>query len=115
MILLFIKLVIPFLLGVAAYVIPPFFTGTKEHGGVNPKDDERSQFIKQKAIAGSWTFMLLLFVFITTLDFFKIGKGPFGNFQFGFEHQTLFYLIILIASYFVYYFIYSKRLSSNEK
>jgi len=112
---LLVKIIVPFLMGLIAFFIPALFTGNKEYGGVNTKDDERSRLIKHKAIAGSWIFMLILFIFSTTFDFFNLSNGPLGNFQFATDHPSLFYLIILVCSYFVYYIIYSKRLSSNEK
>jgi len=112
---LLVKLIVPFLLGLIAFFIPAWFAGNKEYGGVETKDDERSQLIKQKAIAGSWIFMLILFIFSTVLDFFDLSKGPLKNIPFAYEHPSLIYLILLIASYFVYYLIYSRRLSSNEK
>lgn len=115
MIILLVKLIVPFLLGLIAFFIPALFTGNKEYGGVDTKDDERSRLIKHKAIAGSWIFMLILFIFSTTFDFFNLNDGPLANFQFASDHPSLFYLILLIASYFVYYLIYSRRLSSNEK
>lgn len=110
-----VKLVVPFLLGLIAFFIPAWFTGSKEYGGVETKDDERSQLIKHKAIAGSWTFMLILFVFSVTFNFFDISKGPLKNIPFAYDHPSLVYLILLVGSYFVYYWIYSKRLSGNEK
>lgn len=110
---LFIKLVVPFLVGVLAFFIPAWFTGSKEYGGANTKDDERTRLIKHKAIAGSWTFMVILLVFSVAFDFFNLGQGPLKNIPFAYEHPSLVYLVLLLASYFVYYLIYSKRLSSK--
>lgn len=112
---LLINLVVPFLTGAIIFLIVGWFTGSKEFGGVETNDDERSILIKQKATGGSWTFMLGLFIFSVVYDFFDLSKGALKNVPFAHEHPSLIYLIILVVSYFVFYWIYSRRLSSNEK
>src|SRR5690625_2561848 len=102
-------------MGLIAFFIPALFTGNKEYGGVNTKDDERSRLIKHKAIDGILLFMLILVIFSNAFDFFNLSNGALENFHFDTDHLSLFYLIILVCSYFVYYIIYSKQLSSNEK
>ncbi len=90
-----------------------WFTGNEEYGGVNKNDDERSQLIKQKAIVGSWTFLLIVFVVNIIFNFLDLRKGPIKNAPF--NHPELFYLLLLVCSYFVYYWIYSRRMSENGK
>jgi len=92
------------------FYIIGWFSGSKNYGA---KDDERSQWIKQKSMGRSWVFMLAVFVLNIIFDFFDLRTGPLKNAPF--NHPELFYLIVLIGSYLVYYFIFSKRLSSNEK
>lgn len=104
---------IPALVALILFLGVGKFTGTEEYGGVNTKDDERSQLIKQKAIVGSWIFMLGVSVIGIIFDFFDITQGPLKENRL--DHPSLFYLIILVGSYFVYYWIYSRRMSSNEK
>lgn len=110
-----VRWTVPFLVGIIIFLIIGWFTGNgKKYGGKITKDDERSQFIKQKAIVHSWTFMLILLVMNSIFDFFNLtNSGLLKNTRF--DHPTLFYLIILIGSYFAYYLIYRIRLSSNEK
>lgn len=106
-----IDIIIGLLLGGVAFFIPAWFTGNAEHGGIESKDDERAQFIKSKAITGSWIFMLIFFIFMSISGFFGLSI----NIPFVYEHQSLFYLTLLIISYFVYYLIYSRRLSGDAK
>lgn len=102
--------IVPLLVGLIMFFIIGWTTGNKEYGGVETKDDERSQLIKQKAIVSSWV-LLLMFLFINFLfDFFNINQvAP------KLEYPELFYLLLLVGSYFVYYWIYNRRLSTNEK
>jgi len=107
---LFIKVIVPFLAGLILFFIVGWTTGNKEYGGVETKDDERSQLIKQKAIVSSW-ILLLMFLFINFIfSFLKLNR-VIPNW----EYPELFYLLLLVGSYFVYFWIYNRRLSSNEK
>ncbi|MGP4078197.1 hypothetical protein [Halobacillus sp. K22] len=101
------------LVGVIIFLIIGRFTGNEEYGGINKSDDERSQLIKQKAIVGSWTFLFIVFVINIIFRFFNLNTGLLKNAPF--NHPELFYLLLLIGSYFVYYIIYSRRLSGNAK
>ena len=105
-----IRWVVPILAGLCMFWIIGRLTGKAEYGA---KDDERSAFIKQKAIVGSWLFILMIFIVNIVFDFFNLRTGPLKNAPF--DHPELFYFILLVGSYFVYYFFYSKRLSSHEK
>lgn len=94
--------------GFIVFLIVGWFTGNKEYGGVETNDDERAQLIKQKSIVNSWILLLIMLIFNVIHDF--IGSGSLT-----FKHLPLFYLFLLVGSYFVYYWIYSRRLSGNEK
>ena len=105
-----ISAVVPLLVGLVMFFIIGWTTGNKEYGGVETQDDERSQLIKQKAIVSSWV-LLLAFLFINfVFDFFNLYKVDSKLI-----YPELFYLLLLVGSYFVYYWIYSRQLSSNGK
>ena len=89
--------------GLAIFLIVGWFTGTKEYGGAETKDDERSQLIKQKSIVSSWIFLLIILIGNVVYDF--VGSGPLR-----FNHLSLAYLLLLIISYFVYFWYYSRRM-----
>jgi|SRR5699024_4793556 len=104
------KIIIPFLVGLTLVFIVGWATGDDAYSGVKTNDDERSQFIKQKAIVSSWV-LLLMFLFINfVFNLFNINR-VIPNFS----YPELFYLLLLFGSYFVYYWIYNRRLSSHEK
>lgn len=83
-----------------------WITGNKEYGGVKTKDDERSRLIKQKAIVSSWV-LLLMFLFIN----FVFSFLKFNRVIPKLEYPEVFYLLLSVGSYFVYYWIYNRRLS----
>ena len=97
------------LLAIILFPVVGWITGRDEYAG-SSKDDERSRFIKQKAIVSSWIvvfgFLFINFIF----DFFNLHK-----LQSQLEYPDLVYLLILVASYFIYYLIYNRQFSSNEK
>ncbi|MFC7319794.1 hypothetical protein [Halobacillus campisalis] len=99
--------------GIIIFLFIGRFTGSEEFGGVNKSDDERSQYIKQKAIVGSWTFLLIVFFMNIVFNFLDLRTGFLKNAPF--NHPELFYLLLLVGSYVVYYLIYSRRLSGNAK
>lgn len=108
---LLVKWVIGLLVSLIIFFIIGWFTGTEEYGGVNTKDDERSRFIKQKAIISSWVFLLLLLSVNFVYDFFNINQQGIKQM----EYPELFYLFVLVFSYLFYYWIYNRRLSGNGK
>lgn len=108
-----IKIVVPFLVGIIIFFVIGWMTGTDEYGGVKTKDDERSQFIKQKAIVSSWLLLLMFLVINFVFDFFNLNDERLAMVEF--KYPELFYLLLAIVSYFVYYWIYNRRMSSNEK
>ncbi|TFJ93129.1 hypothetical protein [Lentibacillus salicampi] len=105
--------IVPFLVGIAIFFIIGWFTGSDEYGGIKTKDDERSQFIKQKAIVSSWILLLVFFVINFIFDLFDLNNEHLAMIQF--QYPELFYLLFSVGSYFVYYWIYNRRMSSNEK
>ncbi|WP_229194004.1 hypothetical protein [Bacillus cereus] len=113
MIGLLVKWIIPFLVGLIIFFIIGWVTGTDEYGGVKTKDDERSQLIKQKAIVSSWLLLLGFFVINFIFDFFHLNDERLALVQF--KYPELLYLLIAILSYFVYYWMYSRRMSVHEK
>ncbi|WP_231378686.1 hypothetical protein [Virgibacillus sp. CM-4] len=104
-----IRWIVPLFVALVIFLIIGWFTGNKEYGA---KDDERSQLIKQRAIVGSWIFLLIMLVINIIFNFFGLRTGLLKGAPF--NHPEIFYLIILVVSYFIYYRIYSRRLSSNE-
>ncbi len=108
-----IKAVVPFLIGLIIFFIIGWVTGTNEYGGVETKDDERSQLIKQKAIVSSWLLLLMFLIISFVFDFFNLNDERLALVPF--VYPELLYLLIAVISYFVYYWIYSRRMSSHEK
>lgn len=108
-----IRAVVPLLVGLIIFIIIGWVTGTDEYGGVKTKDDERSQLIKQKAIVSSWLLLLMFFVINFVFDLFNLNDERLALILF--VYPELLYLLIAVISYFVYYWIYSRRMSSNEK
>lgn len=106
-----VRWVFALLVGLIIFFIIGRFTGTEEYGGINTKDDERSRFIKQKAIVSSWVLLLMLLFVSFVFDFFNLNQRGIKQM----EYPELLYLLVLVVSYFVYYWIYSRRLSSNGK
>lgn len=111
MIALLVGWIVALLAGLIIFFIIGRFTGTEEYGGINTKDDERSRFIKQKAIVSSWVLLLMLLFINFVFDFFNLNQRGIKQL----EYPELLYLLVLVVSYFVYYLIYSRRLSSNGK
>ncbi|MCM3737805.1 hypothetical protein M3215_18940 [Bacillus cytotoxicus] len=108
-----VKWVIPFLVGLIIFFIIGWVTGTDEYSGVKTKDDERSQLIKQKAIVSSWLLLLGFFVINFIFDFLHLNDERLALVQF--KYPELLYLLIAMLSYFVYYWMYSRRMSVHEK
>lgn len=97
------------LLAIILFFIIGWFTGNDEYGA-GSKDDERSQFIKRKAIVSSW-ILLSGFLFVNfVFDYFNLHRVETKQ-----DYPELFYLVLLVVSYFVYYWIYNRRFSTNEK
>ncbi|HLR72243.1 MAG TPA: hypothetical protein VK085_12550 [Pseudogracilibacillus sp.] len=105
-----IQIIVPFLAGSIIFFIVGWITGDEAYGGVKTKDDERSQFIKQKAIVSSWVLLLMFLLINFVFGLFKIKRVTPNM-----AYPELFYLLLFLGGYFVYYWIDNKRWSGNEK
>lgn len=90
-------------------IIIGYFTGSKEFI-VGPNDDERKKLIKQKSIVQSWATILLFLLTNFLFDFFNLYDERLSDTTFVFPE--LFYLIILIVSYFIFLVINNKKMSA---
>lgn len=102
--------IIPIFVGLILVYSVSWFTGNKNYSGVETADDERSQLIKMKSIVGSWVFLLVILLIRFVIDLFNLNQSTITI-----KFPELLYLILLVSSYFVYYWVYSRRLSSNDK
>lgn len=91
------------------FVLIGWMTGDKAYGA---KDDERAYNIKQKSIVGSWLLLLILFVVNFIFNFFNLRPEQLNARPL--PYPELFYLTIAIIGYLVYYWIYSKKMSSSK-
>lgn len=106
--------IIALLCGIVLFLVIGWFTGdSDEFGGVDTKDDERSKMIKQKAIVSSWVLLLIILITGFVFDFFNLNDPRLANIELA--YPELLYLLVAVSSYFIYYWIYSRRLSSHEK
>ena len=108
-----IRYIILVLVGICLFFIIGWLTGSKEYGGAKTRDDERSQYIKQKAIVNSWIFTIIFLIINFAFDVLNLRKEPL--FDETVVYPELFYVLIAITVYFVYYWKYRKRMSSHEK
>lgn len=90
-------------------IIIGYFTGSKEFI-VGPNDDERKKLIKQKSIVQSWATILLFLLTNFLYDLFNLYDERLSDTTFVFPE--LFYLIILIVSYFIFLVINNKKMSA---
>lgn len=105
-----LKWIVSILVGFLLFWVIGFLTGEKEYGS---RDDERSKYMKQKAIVRSW-LLLIVFLFINfVFDVFQLKDERLVFLTF--KYPELLYLLIAIVSYFVYYWIYIHRMSGREK
>lgn len=104
------KLIIIFLIiPILWMIIVGYFTGSKDHF-FGPNDDERQRSIKHKSVVQSWS-TVLLFLFTNFLfDFFNLHDERLADTPFVFPE--LFYLIILVVSYFVFLVINNRKMSA---
>lgn len=105
-----VEWIIPIFVGLILVYSVSWFTGDKNYSGVETGDDERSQLIKMKSIVGSWVFLLVILLIRFVIDLFNLNQSTTTI-----KFPELLYLILLVSSYFVYYWVYSRRLSSNDK
>ncbi|GIO22874.1 hypothetical protein [Oceanobacillus sp. J11TS1] len=103
---LFITLVIVPLVFI---IIIGYFTGSKEFI-LGPNDDERKKSIKQKSIVQSWVTIILFLLTNFLIDLFNLQDERLSDITFIFPE--LFYLIILVVSYFIFLVINNKKMSA---
>ncbi|WP_374704049.1 hypothetical protein [Salimicrobium jeotgali] len=97
--------------GLVIFFASGWFTGTDEFGGVNTRDSERLKIIKQKAIVSSWILLVMVFFLSSVFEFLQLNNGGWN--LFGSIKPELLYLLVAVISYFVYYWMYKRRLSSS--
>ncbi|MFS0824738.1 hypothetical protein [Bacillus sp. 1P02SD] len=90
-------------------IIIGYFTGSKEFI-LGPNDDERKKLIKQKSIVQSWATIFLFLLTNFLFDLFNLQDERLSEINFVFPE--LFYLIILVVSYFIYLVINNKKMSA---
>lgn len=105
-----VEWIIPIFVGLILVYSVSWFTGDKNYSGVETGDDERSQLIKMKSIVGSWVFLLMILLIRFVIDLFNLTQSTITI-----KFPELLYLILLVGSNFIYYWVYSRRLSSNDK
>ncbi|SFL99379.1 hypothetical protein SAMN04487943_10682 [Gracilibacillus orientalis] len=86
-----------------------YFTGSKEFI-LGPNDDERKKSIKQKSIVQSWATIFLFLLTNFLFDLFNLQDERLSDIPFVFPE--LFYLIILVVSYFIFLVINNKKISA---
>ncbi|SET16307.1 hypothetical protein SAMN05421676_10389 [Salinibacillus kushneri] len=103
--LVLIYIVIPILW----MLIIGWFTGSKAFF-FGPKDDERKQSIKQKTIIQSWATLFLFLLTNFLFDLFDLRDARLDQVEF--VYPELLYLLILVLSYVVFYWINTKKMSA---
>ncbi|WP_100332624.1 hypothetical protein [Bacillus xiapuensis] len=102
---------------VLAYIVIPimwilivgWLTGSSEFL-FGPKDDERMKTIKQKAVIQSWATLFLFLLTNFLFDLFDLKDARLDQVEF--VYPELIYIIILVLSYFVFYWINTKKMSA---
>lgn len=90
-------------------VIVSYFTWSKDFI-IGPNDDERKKVIKQKSIVQSWMTILLFLLTNFFYDLFNLYDERISDSSFVFPE--LFYLIILVVSYFIFLLINNRKMSA---
>jgi hypothetical protein len=85
-----------------------WITGKKSYP-IGPNDDERKQSIKSKSIIQSWTTLLLFLVTNYLFGVFNVNE-PSGSISS--TNLELFYIILALVTYFIFYFVNSKKMSA---
>ncbi|PBB06278.1 hypothetical protein CKW00_04410 [Salimicrobium humidisoli] len=99
--------------GLVIFFTSGWFTGTDEFGGVNTKDSERLKIIKQKAIVSSWILLVMVFFLSSVFEFLQLNNRGWS--LFGSVKPELLYLLVAVVSYFVYYWMYKRRITNSER
>ena len=110
---MFIRWIVTLAVGVIMFFINGWLTGNNEYGITSKKNDERSQLIKHKAIVSSWLLLMMFFIIDFIFNFSNLDNNRLAMVEF--NYPELFYLLIAIVIYFIYYWIYSRKMSSHEK
>ena len=108
-----IRWIVAFAVGLILFFVIGRLTGDNDYGVTSKKDDERSQFIKHKAIVSSWLLLIIFFIINFVFNFFNLNNERLA--MVGSNYPELFYLLIAIASYYIYYWIYSRKMINYEK
>lgn len=101
------KFIISLLIVLIFIVFIGFSKGSKEYI-IGPNNDERKKVIKQKSIVQSWSTLFLFLLSNFLYDLFNLTDSRLPGFAF----PELFYLGVLVISYFVYLKINNKKMSA---
>ncbi|GEL66609.1 hypothetical protein MPS01_07640 [Marinilactibacillus psychrotolerans] len=84
-----------------------FSTGSKKYI-IGPNDDERKRTIKQKSIIQSWSTLFIFLLSNFLYDLFNLRDSRLSAIKF----PELFYLIVLVVSYFIFLRINNRKMSA---
>lgn len=102
-----------YIVALSIFFVTGWLTRSDEYGVSSKKDEARSQLIKYKAIVSSWVLLISFFVINFVFDFFNLNDERLAILPF--KYPELLYLFIAIISYFIFYWIYRRKMSANEK
>ncbi|MCP3028521.1 hypothetical protein [Halobacillus sp. A5] len=91
-------------------VVVGWFTGKKDYI-FKRNDDKNKQRIKQKAVVQSWAVLLLFLLTNFLFDVFNLGDPRLNGEAL---YPELFYLVVVVLSYFFFYFLNLKRAGAVE-
>ena len=69
--------------------------------------------INHNEIVSSWLLLIIFFIINFVFNFFNLNNERLA--MVGSNYPELFYLLIAIVSYYIYYWIYSRKMRSYEK
>lgn len=105
------KLMIIFvLIPILWMIIIGYLTGSKDYF-FGPNDDERQRSIKQKSIVQSWSTVFLFLLTNFLFDAFNLHDERLTDTPFVFPE--LFYLIVLVVSYFIFLTVNNRKMSAE--
>lgn len=103
--IIFVFVIIPLLF----MMIVGYFTGSKDYF-FGPNDDERQRSIKHKSVVQSWSTVLLFLLTNFIFDFFNLHDERLADNPF--VYPELFYLMILVVSYFIFLAVNNRKMSA---
>lgn len=103
--IIFVFLIIPLLF----MMIVGYFTGSKDYF-LGPNADERQKSIKHKSVVQSWSTVLLFLLTNFIFDFLNLDDERLADVPF--VYPELFYLMILVVSYFVFLVVNNRKMSA---